>query len=352
MTETDPTGGHADPDTTQAAEADNITEADLIGGVLLGGEEQPETPEPETEEPEAEPETETPEEEPEPEPEETNGSEGIDVDSILDGLNPDEIEALGKRLGSNAVARFGELTRKRREAEEALQAATKPSEKLEATPKNRGENQFKHLDSLQAVQEEFTKLTEAVEWAEAVLDENEDSLADDVVASAGGKDYTKKQVRAIARNARKAKENDLPQRFDELRAVERGLQLRTQFDAKAKEAIPELDDKESEVGKLYDAIMADERAVDALELIRERQPEIHAQWGWLMAHAARSITQNAKPKVTGKPKPKAPENPTPNAAPSGNHATRDSKKVSAARQAFESSGSVDDLTRFLTARAG
>ena len=292
---------------------------------------QPEEEVPETPEPEQAPE-EPAEDEPEPEDEE-DGEPDIDLLS----LTTEQIQELAKKGKSRLLHRIGELTAQKKALEEQVQAAkaeTKPL--VPQIPAE--ENPFRELKTLEEISAKHQELEKVAEETDRILEDHEDYGADDII-TVGGKEFSKKDIRMANRNARTAMTRFLPAQAQAIQLTAAYEQMETQLNAAIPAEVPEIADEESEVSKLFKAMMDDPLVKQA----KERVPGLAPQIGYLLAHAANSLSKKAKVQVkpaTGNiGKAKVP--PTPSGA-----AARTSqlprKQQQAAYQQFEQTGRVED----------
>lgn len=151
--------------------------------------------------------TETNEEVSQEETEVKSTSEDVLSQIDLDNASEEELKELAEKLGSKAVARFGELTARRKSAEEKLaklEAQMQKQSPLE-TNKKVENNPFSNLTTIEELQSKSQEIENIVDWAEDLLFENADHAADDVITEVEGQEMTKAQVRKSLLQARKAK---------------------------------------------------------------------------------------------------------------------------------------------------
>lgn len=114
------------------------------------------------------------EEETQEETEETTEEPSEDVLSQLDldDMSEEELRELADKLGSRAVARYGELTAKRKAAEErlaSLEASLKEKQNPLDAPKKVENNPFGNLNTVEQLQDKAAEVDGIVEWAEDIL---------------------------------------------------------------------------------------------------------------------------------------------------------------------------------------
>jgi hypothetical protein len=218
----------------------------------------------------------------------TQGSEDVLSQFDLDDMSDDELKELSEKLGSRAVARYGELTAKRKAAEEKLKELQ--SQLSEQSPLNPSEevnnNPYSNLETLDDLQGKAKEVNQVIEWAEDTLFNADGAGPNDYIAEVDGKELTKSEVRASLLNARKARDKFLPAQLRTLQTVEQANQLETAFEQKAREELTWLEGEDNDLRKQYEAIIGDER----FQKLRESAgPEVRPQLNYLMAHAANSI---------------------------------------------------------------
>jgi len=305
-------------------------------GAITAPEEKPQEEQPIQEEPQAE----TPQEEAKP-------KKADDVLSKLElgELSDAELRELSEKLGSRAVARFGELTAKRKHAEEqiaALQAelaSRNEVKKLEV--KSEEPNPFAAIDNVEGLQAKAKEINEVIEWAEDQLDRADHLSFGDVAVVVDGKEMTKLQVKNALKNARKAKEQFLPAQLSELNARESRKQLKATFDEHARKELDWLSGEDNDTRKQYEAMMADKR----LQKILEADPDVAPQIPYILAHAANSMYgRKLIPQTSTNPKLTPPSTPSSTAGQSSKPDARISKALEEAQNRYKTTGSISDYT--------
>jgi len=350
------TTGNAEPENS-TAEKTNITAEDFAIQ-RLG---QP-TPEPEEQEaPEVEEEvadeiateevedTEESDESTEDEESEAESDEQVLSQIDLDDMSEGELRELADKLGSRAVARFGELTAKRKAAEEKLQqieAKLSAEQNNPLQPKKEVKNNpFDSVDTLEDLQAKATDASNVIEWAEDIMFNADGYEADDVVTEVEGKEMTKADVRNALLQARKARDKFLPARLEEIQKIEQSKQMQEHLSAQAEAELPWMTGEDNDTRREYQAIMQDPRVET---LMTSLPADVKAQMPYLLAHAANSIygrkeVKSAKPKVRLNPSSTS----TPSAAGSEKPASRASKSIKNLSTQFKQSGNKSD---FITLR--
>jgi len=267
----------------------------------------------------------------------------------LDEMSEEELRELADKLGSRAVARFGELTAKRKAAEEKLQqleAKLSADRNNPLQPKKEVKNNpFDSVETLEDLQSKATDASNVIEWAEDIMFNADGYEADDVVTEVEGKEMTKADVRNALLQARKARDKFLPARLEEIQKVEQSKQMQEHLSAQAEAELPWMTGEDNDTRREYEAIMKDPR-VDTL--MTNLPADVKAQMPYLLAHAANSIygrkeIKNDKSKV----RLNAPSNSTPNAAGSEKPISRTNKSIKNLSTQFQQSGQKDD---FITLR--
>lgn len=329
--------------TEQPQELTNMSEQDFVQKRLAGEQKVDSKPK------------EKPEEQPTVtdggETEEDKGEPNVHSQVDLEQMSEEELRELSEKLGSRAVARFGELTAKRKAAEEkaaALEKQLNAKPNKEFSDKDVQDNPYKDLKSPKELQAKAKELNDVIEWAEEVLFDSDQYSANDVVTTVEGRDLTKKDVRNALLNARKNKTKFLPMQQQMLRQEQRGMQLKKSFEAKASEELSWLGEEDNEVKSRYQAMLKDPRLTLSL---KGASPEVRAQLPYLLAHAANSLygrkvlptnTEPAKPNVKLDP-PKVTNN-----ASQPERSTSTRKQAAAIHQQFKSSGDSSDFIKLRT----
>ena len=191
-------------------------------------------------------------------------------------------------MGSRAVARFGELTAKRKAAEakiKELETKLNSDDPL-SSDKPLANNPYSSVNTLDELQGKAEEVNQVIEWAEDVLFNADGYGPEDVVTEVEGKELTKKDIRSSLLQARKSRDKFLPAQLKVLQAKENGKQLKEAFDAKASEELKWLKGEDNDTRKNYEAMVSDPRFK---KLTETADPEIGAQLNYIMAHAANSI---------------------------------------------------------------
>jgi len=287
-----------------SVEKSNISVTDFAQrriGELTPGTEQPQEQEPQ-EDPEQETEEGTEEvseesanteevEASEESSEESQESEDVLSQLDLDDMSEEDLRELADKLGSRAVARFGELTAKRKAAEEKLvQLEARLKEKPNPLETKKVENNpYGNLDTVEKLQQKAAEVDQVVEWAEDLIFESDGYGADDVVTEVEGKEWTKKDVRQALLKARKAQKTFLPDQLSKVQLREEGEVLAKQFDAQAKQELSWLEGEDNDLRKQFEATVGDERFKKLKSVLKRESPDIAAQLDYWFAHATNSI---------------------------------------------------------------
>ena len=299
-------------------------------------EEAPKEPEP--------PKEEAKQEEPKSNPEEHKANEEKDVlskDMDLESMSEAELKELAQKLGSKAVARFGELTAKRKAAEEQLASLKAEIEKRENSSfeaKVR-DNPYANIASKDELDSKYQEVVEVMEWAENHLDKSEDLAADDVVTNEGGKEYTKRELREVLRRARKAKDVFIPDQGKQIKLASDRQVLKNTLIERAKQELTWLSGEDNDVRKQYEVLMSD----DKIRALERSNPDLAPRLPYLLAHAANSIY--GRKAVESKPAPRL-SPPSPVVSDSMQSNTPQSRQTAALRDIsdrFTKSGSYKDF---------
>ena len=280
------------------------------------------------------------------EPEVESASEDVLSQIDLDNASEEELRELADKLGSKAVARFGELTARRKTAEEKLaklEASLQQKDPLESKKKIEN-NPFGNLDSIESLQDKAQEIEQIVDWAEDLLFEGADYAADDVITEIEGKEMTKAEVRKSLLQARKAQKTFLPDQLSKIQARETAQNMEVAFKQRAKEELSWLEGEDNDVRKQYEATVNDARFQKMKEIISREAPDVAGQLDYWFAHAANSI-YGRKPIAEGKPSMKLtpPKGATTSNANAAKSPSRTAKALKELQSQFKQSGNPRDF---------
>ena len=287
---------------------------------------------------------------------ESDGMEGGDevttednvLSKNLDDYSEEELRELSEKLGSRAVARFGELTAKRKAAEEKLaqleaslnQKNEDPLERKSVTK----DNPYKDIDSIEGLQDKAQEANSIIEWAEDILFNSDEYSASDVVVEVEGKELTKAEVRNSLKNARKSRDLLLPEQLKVIQARQHGEQMKEAFKARANEELPWMAGEDNDTRKHYEAMVTDPRFE---QLSKNLEPDIAAQLPYILAHAANSLYGKKEVQQKASPRLTPPNSSFSNAAQSSRPAAKSDKAIKEMESRFKQSGDKKD---FITLR--
>ena len=336
---------------TKPVENTNISVTDFANRRLgqMTSQNTEEESEPVAEEPTEETTEEVTEETQETETEETevkSTSEDVLSQIDLDSASEEELKELAEKLGSKAVARFGELTARRKAAEERLaQLEAEIRNKPAPEPKKKiANNPFSNLETVEEIQAKTQEADDVIEWAEDLLFENADHAADDVIAEIEGKEMTKAQVRHSLLQARKARKSLLPDQLSKIQAKQKGINLKNALENQAKQELPWLDGEDNDIRKQYEVIMSDTRFKEMKRILSQEIPDVAGQLDYWFAHAANSM-YGRKPIVEDKPSMKItpPKGATTSSANADKAQSRTAKSLKEMQNRFKQSGNARDF---------
>lgn len=271
----------------------------------------------------------------------------------LDGMSETDLRELSEKLGSRAVKRFGELTARRKQAEERIQKLESQLQQKAKRPVSMSDieqNPYKDLKDAKSIQNKAQEVKGVIEWAENVLFESDDFKANDEVAEMDGKSVTKKEVRNILKNARKAQKQHIPQQVQNLRNQAQGQQMQKGFGDKIRQEIPWSGDSNNETNKRYKSMLTDKRLADAL---KNADPTLKAQMPYLLAHAANSIFGERKlidAPVKASKSINPPKSVSNTAVKSEKPTSRRNKNIQTSQNSFRSTGAANDFIKLRTAQ--
>ena len=353
------TTGDAEPVTETTAVQSNMSSADFINrrlGQLSPKQEETSEPEVEatdevvegsevesTEEPNNE---EVTAEQTEEQEEQSESSDDVLSQLDLDEMSEDDLRELSEKLGSRAVARFGELTAKRKAAEAKiaeLESKLNDDNPLKSN-KPIADNPYSNVDSIEGLQAKAEEVNNIIEWAEDALFNADGYGPEDVIIEVDGKEMTKKDVRSSLLQARKARDKFLPAQLNLLKSIEKGAQMKEAFDAQAQKELSWLKGEDNDTRRRYESMVNDPRFK---KLIESSDPDMSAQLNYLVAHAANSLYGRKPVQTSTTTKLNPPKTGASSASTSEKTVNKSVKALKDLNQRFRQSGNKSD---FITLR--
>ena len=269
----------------------------------------------------------------------------------LDEMSEEEISVLREKLIPGAESRIGELTAKRKAAEEQLASVRQEQNQLKIKKPEIKNNPFSEIATIEDLQEKANEVVEVISWAEDLLFESDGYRADDEVTQVEGRAMTKAEVRKALLNARKSRDSYIPDQLKKLQSNQDALIMRQQLGNKAIEELNWLQDgKENELKTQFLNLMSDPR----LKSLEQSAPDLYSQIPYFMIHAVNSIygrklisDEPAAQKATGNIKLDPSSTATPSSAASEKTERPRSKAIREHQNRFKESGRKDD---FITLR--
>lgn len=285
------------------------------------------------------------------ESQETSDEVQAEVDDVLSkidlsSLSEEQIEQLRQQLIPGAQKRIGELTAKKKQAEEKLEEFMRSEEEGDPLKEQVQDNPFAELQDTKSLQDKFKEMNDIIEWADDILFEAADYGPNDVVTQIEGQDKTKAEVRELLKQAKKSRDTYLPDQFKKIQRVEEAKALRQEYGKRALAEFEWLRDEKNPMAQQFVKLAADPR----LDEVYKKYPELGAQLPYLIAHGVHSLnSRGSKAPVAPKQPAKKgfeltpPKSPSDSAAKSTGPETKTIKKLSELSSRFKSTGSRDDL---------
>ena len=269
----------------------------------------------------------------------------------LDDLSEDELKDLAEKLGSRAVARFGELTAKRKAAEEELDRVKQSLQQdpLKQEMEDVKDNPFDDVRDIKSLQEKAKEINDIIEWSEDVLFESDDYSAHDNVTELDGKKMTKAEVRSALKNARKSRDLYLPDQLKKVQKAENANSLKKELGAKASKEFEWLNKEDDETRKAFFSISANKD----LQRVYKEYPVLGAELPYIIAHGvdniyARKTVPSAPVQSGTKPKINPPKSSAPSSAMPEQGQRKSSKVLKDLSSRFKKSGNKDDFISLRT----
>mgnify|MGYP003624732627 FL=1 len=267
----------------------------------------------------------------------------------LDEMSEDQIKELSKVLGSRAVDRFGELTKRAKGAEERLKElevsiSDNPLEPIKEEVEN---NPFDDISEIEPLREKAKEISDIIEWAEDILFESDDYGPHADVTEVEGKSMTKAEVRSALKNARRSRDTYLPSQLSKIQNQQSATKARAEYGQKAIDEFDWLKEGGDETMKNRFVEIAGSKE---LQKLYKDSPAIGAKLPYIIAHAVDSMYQRriiTDVKPTGKAPKISPPSSITSSSKSEVSQNRSSKAIKDLGARFKSSGTKDD---FITMR--
>lgn len=339
MSETEAPNATAEPNAGHTDDG-NLSFSEVVNARLAQKEPEEEAPEESPEE--VVDESEVVDDEPEDEAEGSNLTE-------LDSLDDEQIAELAKRSEKGLLKRLGKLVAEKKAAqEESHRLRSQMEQKAPFEEPALESNPYADVESAEDLAVKYRETASFIEFAEGLLDDNEDSLSDEVIHKEGDQEWTKKKVRAALKNAQKAQSKFIPARLNEIKRIEGLDQQAVALATQAETEVEWMSEPESPLRKEYDSYMASPVVQKAIKAV----PELKPLMPYMLAHAINSYKggtrKTLKPPVL--PKPGPPSNPRSSAAPSTGSSGSRNKQIMELEKRFEDSGSAGDAAKLRAAR--
>jgi hypothetical protein len=276
----------------------------------------------------------------------------------LDNLSEDELKDLAEKLGSRAVARFGELTAKRKAAEEELDKIKQSLQQdpLKQEAEDVKDNPFNDVQDIKSLQKKAKEINNIIEWAEDVLFDSDDYSAHDEVTELDGKKMTKADVRSVLKNARKSRDLYLPDQLKQVQRTQTAQNIKKELGSKALKEFDWLNEKDNETRKSFLSIAGNKD----LQKVYKEYPVLGAELPYMLAHAVdnmfarktvRTGTQNVSltdSDSVGNLKIKPSKTSIPSSAMPEQGQRKSSKALNDLTSRFKRSGNKDDFISLRT----
>jgi len=233
----------------------------------------------------------------------------------LASLPETEVSALAEKLRSKSLSRFGELTRDKKDLAAQLEQLKQEKDKGFTAKPKADNNPLAKIETVDALDAEFHRVSEHVKWAERQLEDNETAHPDDIIyTDAEGREYTKKAVKDSLRYSRDLKETHIPAQYQQIMTREERKLLKAQTAEKAAKELPWMQGDDNDTRRQYEALKQSVK-FDAIE---SADPELAVQFERILAHAANSMF--GKPTAASGSQVKPPAALTPPSSPNASAA--------------------------------
>tara|TARA_Y100000593_G_scaffold13975_1_gene26116 strand:+ start:6400 stop:7428 length:1029 start_codon:yes stop_codon:yes gene_type:complete len=272
------------------------------------------------------------------------------AEADLDLLTEEQLEQLAEQMNSRGAERIAQLIRERKQLQSQLDQLSEKENPLEEEPSAES-NPFNEIDSTDDLRKKYSEVSEMVEWASELLDDHDDEHRDTVIHEEDGQEFTKGQIRKLLRSARKAKDQHLPARFEQLQQKEELFATRAQYRNIVEEEFEWAKQEDNPIRQRFESVLNSEE----LQNLSESMPELPL----ILAHAADSIarsearkkgdTQHAQPtpQAPASQRMRPPSNPSGSTAAPAQGNSKPAQRLAALQAQFESTGDHHVLSEIL-----
>lgn len=279
---------------------------------------------------------------------EFDGESAQTAEADLDSLTEEQLEQLAEQMNSRGAGRIAQLIRERKELEAQIEQLSSKENPLEEEPSAES-NPFTDIVSSDDLRKKYSEVAEMVEWANDLLDDNEDEHRDTVIHEEDGTQFTKGEIRKLLRSARKAKDQHLPARFEQLQQKEELVATRQQYRNIAEEEFDWMANEDNPVRQRFELVLNN----PALQNLADEMPELPL----VLAHAADSIARSEarqkgtpereQPQANASQRLRPPSNPSASTAAPAKGNSKPAQRLSALQSQFEKTGDHHVLTEIL-----
>ena len=278
------------------------------------------------------------------------GESAQTAEADLESLTEEQLEQLAEQMNSRGADRIAQLIRERKELEQQIEQLSSKENPLEEEPSAES-NPFNEITSTDDLRKKFSEVSEMVEWGTELLEDHSDEHRDTVIHEEGGQEFTKGQIRKLLRSARKAKDQHLPARFDQLQQKEEVIATRQQYRNIAEEEFDWMGKEDNPTRQRFESVLNN----PALQTLADEMPELPL----VLAHAADSIARSEakkqgtpeqpqpKAQATASPRLRPPSNPSASTAAPAKGNSKPAQRLQVLQQQFEQTGDHHVLTEIL-----
>jgi hypothetical protein len=282
--------------------------------------------------------------------EDPDGESAQTAEADLESLTEEQLHQLAEQMNSRGAERIAQLIRERKELEQQIEVLSSTENPLEEEPSAES-NPFHEITSTEELRKKHTEVKEMVEWGTELLDDHEDEHRDTVIHEEDGQEFTKGQIRKLLRSARKAVDQHLPARFEQLQEKEQIVVTRQQYRNIAEEEFDWMGKEDNPTRQRFESVLNN----PALQNLADAMPELPL----VLAHAADSIArsearkqgsteqQQPKAQATASRRLKPPSNPSAATAAPAKGNSKPAQRLQTLQQQFEKTGDYHVLTEIL-----
>lgn len=204
-------------------------------------------------------------------------------DAIIENEDQEENNDSDEDQDENSKT-IQQLKEENEKLKESLNAKSSPEISEDEIP-----DFIKNLDTFDKIEKEKKEFNKLLDLTNELLEDYKDAPYDELIEF-GGEFISKREIQKYNRDCQKALIKFIPAQELVLNKKSNLESLKAHYQELIKKEVPEVFDKDSEIGKLYDNALKLDPIIKAKKLV----PELAVDLDYIIGHALRSITSTKK----------------------------------------------------------